>query len=553
MRIYQTFIGTFSLLLFFTSVVLAADREHPLEPVDLSSPKATLSSFVELCNDAHKVILDTNPAVARRDLDAKIDAGRILRCLDLSQVPEFRQVTAGKEAAVCLKEVLDRIDWSYRDAPDADDIADMEEPLIYWTIPHTSISFSRVIEGSRAGSYVFSSETVDGANKYYKKIKDLPYKKGSTENFLEWYLSEPGSLWLSSLVKKLPNFVRMRIGATAVWQWTAILLVLLLAAALMIMSYRSARVLMKRGAEKHPFLYGMSIVFPIFAMLVPLWVRMFIAEEIRIVGGMLAIITFTSNIIFLCALVVMILGLGTRATGIIIASPNIQPEGIDAQFIRLLARILSIVAAIIAFIEVGKYLGIPLTTLLAGAGVGGVAVALAAQDTLKNVFGSIMIFLDKPYRIGERINVQGYDGVVEEIGLRSTRIRMLTGHLTTIPNEKMAQCDIENIGRRPHIRRVMDIPLPLNIAPDKARRASEICEDILKDHEGQEGDRVPRIFLGEIKRDCMNLRIMYWYHPPLYWEFAAFGQKVNQKIIERFEAEGIPFALPTTLSLSAQE
>jgi MscS family membrane protein len=66
-----------------------------------------------------------------------------------------------------------------------------------------------------------------------------------------------------------------------------------------------------------------------------------------------------------------------------------------------------------------------------------------------------------PYRIGERIVVKGYDGVVEEVGLRSTKIRMLTGHLTTIPNEEMARCDIENIGRRPSIRRVSDIPVPL--------------------------------------------------------------------------------------------
>ena len=95
----------------------------------------------------------------------------------------------------------------------------------------------------------------------------------------------------------------------------------------------------------------------------------------------------------------------------------------------------SIVAAVIVFLEGGKYLGIPLTTLLASAGVGGVAVALAAQDSLKNFFGTMMIILDKPYRLDERIVIKGYDGFVEEIGLRSTKLRLLNGHQATIPNE----------------------------------------------------------------------------------------------------------------------
>ena len=190
---------------------------------------------------------------------------------------------------------------------------------------------------------------------------------------------------------------------------------------------------------------------------------------------------------------------------------------------------------------------------MAGAGVGGLALALAAQDMLKNVFGSIMISLDKPYRIGERILVKGYDGVVEEVGLRSTKIRMLTGHQTTIPNEEMARSDIENVGRRPHIRRISDIPVPLDTPHEKVDQAVKLVRGILENHEGMHADFPPRVFFNDFNRDSFNIRMIVWYHPAKYWDYLAFCQDVNQRIVEAFDANGIRFAPPTTATYLAQE
>ena len=98
--------------------------------------------------------------------------------------------------------------------------------------------------------------------------------------------------------------------------------------------------------------------------------------------------------------------------------------------------------------EVGEKVG----ALLASLGIGGLAVALAARDTIANFFGTLTILYDKPFQIGERIIIDNYDGVVEKVGFRSTRIRLLTGHLVTIPNEKVVNSGLENIAKRPHIR-----------------------------------------------------------------------------------------------------
>ena len=81
---------------------------------------------------------------------------------------------------------------------------------------------------------------------------------------------------------------------------------------------------------------------------------------------------------------------------------------------------------------------------------------------------------DKPYKVGQRIVAKGHDGVVEEIGLRSTRMRLLTGHQTTIPNDEMAKIDIENIGQRPHIRRLTNIGITYDTPPEKIEKAVDI-------------------------------------------------------------------------------
>ena len=198
-------------------------------------------------------------------------------------------------------------------------------------------------------------------------------------------------------------------------------------------------------------------------------------------------------------------------------------------------------------------IGFDVNTLLAGLGVGGLAVALAAQDTLKNFIASIMILLDKPYKVGQRIVVKGHDGVVEEIGLRSTKMRLLTGHLTTIPNDQMASSDVENIGRRPHIRRLTNITITYDTPPEKVEKAVSIVLAILDNHEGMDPEFPPKAYFNEFNPASLNLLVLYWYHPADYWGFMEHSQRVNLQIMKAFEKEGIKFAFPTTTTYLTQD
>ncbi len=217
---------------------------------------------------------------------------------------------------------------------------------------------------------------------------------------------------------------------------------------------------------------------------------------------------------------------------------------------RTAIRVAIIIGALLFWLD---NMGLKVSTLLAGLGVGGLAVALAAQDTLKNLLGSVMILLDKPYRVGQRIVAKGHDGIVEEIGLRSTRIRLLTGHQTTIPNDEMAKIDIENIGQRPHIRRLANIGITYDTPPEKIEKAVDIILKILDNHEGMDPELPPRAYFNEYDPYSLNIIALYWYHPADYWGYMKFTQWVNLEIAREFEKEDIKFAFPTTTTYLSQE
>jgi len=221
------------------------------------------------------------------------------------------------------------------------------------------------------------------------------------------------------------------------------------------------------------------------------------------------------------------------------------------QFIRMTSKILVVVLGAVYILQ--ALTGKPMNAILAGLGIGGLAFALAAQDTLKNLFGSLMIMLDKPFIVGERIVAEGIDGYVEDVGFRSTRIRTFDGHLVTVPNEKMAAGNIENVGSRPSIRRVMNLTITYDTPPDKVEKALEIVRETLRDHEGMHPDYPPKAFFSEFNDTSLNILAYYWYSPPDYWKFMEFSEKVNFRIMRAFEAEGIEFAFPTTTTYLAQD
>jgi MscS family membrane protein len=218
----------------------------------------------------------------------------------------------------------------------------------------------------------------------------------------------------------------------------------------------------------------------------------------------------------------------------------------NKMFLPIIRKTLRVVLIILILVQLFQILSDKtITSIIAGLGIGGLAVALAAQDTLKHFFGSVVLVGDKSFDIGDRIVIDGFDGPVESVDLRSTRIRTLEGHLVTIPNGELANKTIQNIGKRPYIRRLANITITYDTSPGKVREAKQILEDILKDHEGMDPEFPPKVYFSEFNADSLNLIMLYWYHPPDYWKYMDFTEKVNLEIFEQFNDAGIEFAFPT--------
>ncbi len=220
---------------------------------------------------------------------------------------------------------------------------------------------------------------------------------------------------------------------------------------------------------------------------------------------------------------------------------------LDDQLVPLIRKTLRVFVVIVAGLFIAQNIfDWNIGALVAGLGIGGLALALAAKDALSNLFGSVTIFSDRPFQLGERIKIAGYDGTVEEVGFRSTRIRTLMGHLVVLPNSMVANEAVENIGRRPCLKRVLDVTVTYDTPPDKLQRGVEIIREMLearKEHFAP--DSPPRVYFSDFNPTSLNIVVYYWFAPPDWWEYLEFNHDFNMELLRRFNEEQIEFAFPT--------
>jgi MscS family membrane protein len=222
---------------------------------------------------------------------------------------------------------------------------------------------------------------------------------------------------------------------------------------------------------------------------------------------------------------------------------------LDDMLVPVIRKSLRITIAIIAALFIAEtILGAEqIKTVLLSAGVGGIAIALAAKDTIANFFGSITIFADRPFQIDELVKIGEHLGPVEEVGFRSTKIRTLQGHLVTVPNSVIVNSAVENIGRRPFIRRTSNITITYDSGHQGAKRAVEIIKEVLARVPEINTDpaRPPKVYFSDFNDWALNIYVSYWVKPADYWLYQEVNERVNFEIMKRFEAEQIEFAFPS--------
>ena len=553
--------------------ILQADYEiYPLKPPNTSSPRATLRSFLDNMNGAYRLLM----AAHRKNMaepglftsEPVLKLGKIARelfergvyCLDLSQVPEALKTNVGYEGALKLKEILDRIQLPPFDTlPDAeaieDDIENEKVPdLLRWPLLWTDIVIAMVEEGPRKGQFLFTPETIARLDEFYTKVKEIPYRDDAlvSPGFLEFYDRTPGRLLPPKWSRWLPDWsARKTFYYQTFWQWCALILLPVLAGLFIWGTHRLWR---RKGARLGPATRSWGPVVVILAATVTVKIVLHIlVDQVSVSGPLLIKIDATLRALIWILLAYAALLAGGAMGRTINASRTIDPHGTHGSLLKALASFIGFIAALVIIFYGFAGLGVSVIPLLTGLGVGGLAVALAARPTLENLIGGFMILVDRPFQVGQHVRVKGYEGNIEKIGFRSTRIRLFTGFQTIIPNEEIARLDIENVDRRPYIRRRADITITYNTPPEKVDKAVQLIEEILANHAGMDAERPPKVYFEDFNADSLNIVVRYWCYGLDLWQFRELNHQVNLQIMRAFEKEGIEFAFPTTTNYLTQE
>jgi MscS family membrane protein len=224
--------------------------------------------------------------------------------------------------------------------------------------------------------------------------------------------------------------------------------------------------------------------------------------------------------------------------------PLANGQPLDPQISQLISRCLKIFVLVTGILLGAQNLGIEVFSVLAGLGIGGLALALAAKDTLANLFGSIMIMIDRPFRLGHSIRIHNLEGVVEDIGFRSTRIRSPENALISIANSELALATITNLSLRPSRRIVTTLGLTYNTKPEQLRQFIQEIHALLKQSPLTQ-DEKNTVTFKHFAASSLDLELIFFIHTDDNQVELEERQKIYLGILELAEKLQLSFAFPT--------
>ncbi len=531
-----------SLALWFSVPVFGAetdDRPFPLERPSCASPRDTLQSFLR---DTGKGLLsfrqDADPKVAETWFD------RAEFCLDLSEVSADLKPTIATEAALLLNEVINRVGLpAYSEIPG---VAEVEASQIEsWTLPRTEISITRVAEGERAGQFLFSPQTVASSLEFYNQVKDLPNLPGYVPGNYEGFVISPDYTFVPHLwANDLPNWLKATFLRNPVWKWLSVIVVFAVAVLLILAIHGWRRRWDAKYSDKVAHRRVGGPIFALSLIFIPLLADLALQKVIGVRFG--AAIVFSKLLLGLtfAGAVVAVFSILSYVADTIVSARRFQQRGINAHFVRLLAQIFAIALSLVLVVQATEFLGFPLAPLLAGLGIGGLAVALAARTTLENAIAGFIMFADKPVRVGEYCRFGEQEGTVEEIGLRSTRIRRLDDVLVVVPNGDLSQMQLENYTKIEQRLFRTTLALRYETTAEQMRFVLVKLREMLIGHPMVSPKKLHVRFLG-FGDFSLDVEIFAHTRTPAWLEFRAISEDLNLRIMDIVESAGTGFAFPS--------
>ena len=450
-HIFRHLVGVIAMITLAVSASPANSNqaERLLRPPDTSSPAKTLESFIYNIDVAIQRYRSSGAFASskRWQTSVLVAMNRAARCLDLGEVGQAFKHIRRREAALQIKEVLQRVELP----PESEipTVEDLEEAnLSGWRIPNTEIVISRIGSGPRTGEFLFSAETVERAEDFYDRVRHLPYRSDKALPVFDIYIHAAG-FWIDpDWIDSLPAWTKSVVIGQTIWQLIGAVALVIITIVAIVAAAKLGRAWNRRFRDRHVFWQIGGIAAAAIAIFATKFTDHVLTKQFKLIGE-LGIVTETSATLIL----IMLVGwLGWQLLGwvsdFIILAQGFANQSIDAHMIRVSTRLVSFVFIVGLIVYGAGTLGLPITPVLAGVGIGGAAIALAARPTLENVIGGFILFMDRPVRVGDFCRFGDKLGVVEEIGLRSTRIRTRGRTIITIPNADFSQMQLENFADR---------------------------------------------------------------------------------------------------------
>jgi MscS family membrane protein len=526
-----------------TGMQQTASGKPTIKPIRTDSPRATLTSFLRLRDELEET-LQTYRANKSRKLFKKVQVIRTQfdALLDLSSVPLSSHRTIGIDTTAYLLDILGRIELpNLASVPDEEAFDSAVSPA-KWRIPDTPIWIVQASKGEREGEFLFGENTVMAAPRFYEGIKDLPLQ--TSLPIMSWHRAIrqfTGPMIPAAVLRIVPLSLHEFWLETPRWKVITVVLISSLAALLLLIFHRATN---RREIENRVGFLLRRALTPI-AILVVVWsLKNFINHQIAVFGSFSILVADMATILINAGAVWLLWLVMLAIFERIIQARDIPEDSFDAHLWRLGARTIGTLASVAIIGNAAQNLGLPLYSVVAGLGIGGLAVALAIRPTLENLIGGIVLYLDQPVRIGDFCSFGDKTGTVEAIGVRTSKIRALDRTLISIPNSALADMQLINWAKCDRMLITTTIGLRYETENDQLRYVLAKFREMLHAHPKIDSETV-RVRFADFGQSSLDIGVRIYALTRDFNEFHAIREDVLLRMSDIVKKSGSSFAFPS--------
>ena len=363
--LYSLYASIWVVLLLLFTLPAWSSPYFALEPLDTSSPRATMESFQRYANAYGKSLRSPDEV----SFASEAAMARAIRCFDLSEVAPILAENIGRESVLLLGEILNRIPLpAPEEIPDRGEA--LKDELERWYIPLTGITLHRISEGDRKNEFLFTPETIRRLGRYYEEVRHLPAREGLLENIYEASMDASRGVLSKSFIDSLPAPVRLRYFGLTMLQWVGLALTFVCGAVLLwIIWIRYKKLRSSRSGEKWP---PKLLAFPLLALGVSLAARHITQTQLNISGTVNNFTLILIHGLLLAFLSWTVYALSNITMHAIISASRDKENLLNIDFINLLFKVASTIVIFGIWYWGGLDFGLPVNALFASAGIAGI-------------------------------------------------------------------------------------------------------------------------------------------------------------------------------------